>query len=184
MSEFELIHRPVLGSVTPLLANRIRLTPLPEGTVLQILGPAAHAATVADAARRAGLSPRPNGPGQWYLVADMPIARVALAELAASLPDDCSLVDQSHGRVRISVEGDTVEAVLAKGTGVDLSKFAIGHATTTLFGHVSAHVTRTAADRFELMPLRGFAESLWHDLKTMAAEYVAIPSEDVRWLSK
>lgn len=164
MSDIELIHRPVLASAKPLGSDRIRLTPLPEGTVLQVFGPSARGASLAEAAARAGLSLRPNGPGQWYLVGDAPDR--------LGLPDGFSVVDQSHGRVRIAVEGDVVEQVLAKGTGVDLSRFEIGDATTTLVGHVGAHVTRMAADRFELMPLRSFAESLWHDLERMAAEYV------------
>ena len=49
--------------------------------------------------------------------------------------------------------------------------FLLTLATTTLIGHIAAHITRTGPDRFELMPLRGFAESLWHDLETMAAEF-------------
>lgn len=173
ISDFELIHRPVLGSATPLLSRRIRLMPLPEGTVLQVFGDAAHAASLAKAAERAGLSMRANGPGQWFLVGDMLLSGTALSDLAASLPEGLALVDQSHGRVRIAVEGEVVEAVLAKGTGIDLYRFEVGHATTTLIGHIATHISRPAADRFELMPLRGFAESLWHDLQKMAAEYVA-----------
>ena len=41
----------------------------------------------------------------------------------------------------------------------------------TLIGHIAVHLTRTGPDRFELMVLRGFAESLWHDLETMSAEF-------------
>ncbi len=164
MYDFELIHRPVLASAKPLGSGRIRLTPLPEGTVLQVFGPAAQGTALSEATARAGLSLRPNGPGQWYAVSDAP-AR-------PELPDRFSVVDQSHGRVRIAIEGDAVEQVLAKGTGIDLSRFEVGHATSTLVGHVGAHLTRTAADRFELMPLRSLAGSLWHDLERMAAEYV------------
>lgn len=174
LSDFELIHRPALGSATPLRSRCIRLMPLPEGTVLQVLGDAAHVASLAEATQRTGLSMRANGPGQWFLVGDAPLSADTLSDLARSLPDGLSIVDQSHGRVRIAVEGDAVEAVLAKGTGVDLARFETGHATTTLIGHIATHVSRTAIDRFELMPLRGFAESLWHDLEKMAAEYAAI----------
>lgn len=164
MYDFELIHRPVLASAKPPGSDRIRLTPLPEGTVLQVFGPVGRGASLAEAATRAGLSLRPNGPGQWYVVSD--------ASARLELPDGFSVVDQSHGRVRIAIEGDAVEQVLAKGTGIDFSRFEVGHATSTLVGHVGAHLTRTAADRFELMPLRSLAGSLWHDLERMAAEYV------------
>lgn len=171
MSDLELIHRAALGSTAPVLASRIRLLPLPEGIVLQVFGSAASAGFLSETAARAGLSLRANGPGQWYLVGDEPRSRAELVELISSLPEGFAVVDQSHGRVRIAVEGHAVEEVLAKGTGIDLSRFEVGHATTTLVGHISAHMTRTAAARFELMPLRGFAESLWHDLMVMSREF-------------
>lgn len=167
MPDFELIHRPVLAGSKSLASDRVRLTPLPEGTVWQVFGSTSGTASLAAAASASGLSLRANGPGQWYLVGDRP-------GIVVALPDGFTAVDQSHGRVRIAVEGVAVEDVLAKGTGIDLARFEVGHATTTLVGHVSAHIARTAADRFELMPLRSFAESLWHDLETMAAEYLAI----------
>jgi sarcosine oxidase subunit gamma len=173
MTDFELIHRPVLGPVTPVVAERIRLEPLPEGTVLQVFGPVGHIASLMEAAKRAGLDMRANGPGLWYLVGDEPAPPAAKAELTAGLSELFSVIDQSHGRVRIAIEGEVVEEILAKGTGIDLDCFGIGQSTTTLIGHVSAHMTRTAKDRFELMAQRGFTESLWHDLVTMAAEYTA-----------
>lgn len=175
MSDVELTHRPTLGSIAPVLADRIRLLPLPEGTVLQVFGEGEHAPRLADAAARVGLSMRTNGPDRWYLVGDLPVSQAALSDLTDALPDAFSFVDQSHGLVRIAVEGDAVEDVLAKGTGVDLACFEVGQSTTTLFGHIAAHMTRTAMDRFELMPLRSFAESLWDDLRLMAAEYVEVP---------
>jgi sarcosine oxidase subunit gamma len=172
MSEFELIHRPVLSSVSPLVAERIRLAPLPEGTVLQIFGNGNRSAEPGEAGACMGLSLRDNGPDQWLLIGDEPISRTALSVLASLVPDGFSIVDQSHGRVRIAVEGDAVEEVLAKGTGVDLARFEVGQATTTLIGHITTHMSRTAMDRFELMPLRSFAESLWEDLRQMAAEHL------------
>lgn len=175
MTDFDLVHRPVLGAASALLSDRISLAPLAEGCVLQIFGAPTDAGRLAEASAAAGLSMRANGPGQWYLVGDQPLAGPALAALTASLAG-FTVVDQSHGRVRIAVAGEAVESVLAKGTGIDLARFAVGDATSTLVGHVAAHLTRTAADRFELMPLRSFAESLWHDLETMAAEYAAIPA--------
>lgn len=171
MSTFELVHRPALGVAKPFAAGRIRLAPLPEGTILQVIGRADGARSVTEAARQAGLSLRPNGPGQWFLVSDVPMVRTAIEALRVNLGDGLAVVDQSHGRIRIAVEGSAVEDVLAKGTGVDLAAFAVGHATGTLVGHIPVHLSRLSATQFELMSLRGFAESLWHDLQTMAAEF-------------
>lgn len=168
MPDFELAHRHALDSVRPLMLGRIRMTPLPEGTVLQLFADAAYFPALASAAGRAAKSLRPNGPGQWYLVSDIRMNRTELAEFAAGLPSSVSIVDQSHGRVRIAIEGAGVEEVLAKGTGIDLSRFDVGAASTTLFGHIAAHLTRTSQERFEIMPLRGFAVSLWQELSAFS----------------
>jgi sarcosine oxidase subunit gamma len=169
MSDFELIHRTVLASAKPVTSSRIRLAALPEGTVLQVFGGASD--ELAGFCEQRGLSLRANGPGQWYLIGDGPLAFGAFDGLSASLPPGHSIVDQSHGRVRMFVEGPSARDVLAKGTGLDLATLGLGDATTTLVGHIAAHITRSAPDRFELMPLRGFAENLWHDLEAMAAEF-------------
>jgi sarcosine oxidase subunit gamma len=146
--------------------------PLPEGTVLQLFADAAHLPALAGAAGRAAMSLRPNGPGQWYLVSDIRMSKAELAEFAVELPNGAAIVDQSHGRVRIGIEGAGVEEVLAKGTGIDLSRFDVGAASTALFGHIAAHLTRTSQERFEIMTLRGFAESLWHELQASAESTV------------
>ena len=46
-----------------------------------------------------------------------------------------------------------------------------GASAQTLIGPIGVHLTRTGPRAFELMVLRGFADSLWHDLDGMAAEY-------------
>ncbi|SEH97891.1 sarcosine oxidase, gamma subunit family, heterotetrameric form [Rhizobium tibeticum] len=48
-----------------------------------------------------------------------------------------------------------------------LSECAVGRSTTTLIGHIAAHITRVDEDAFEIIVLRGFAESLWDDLARM-----------------
>jgi sarcosine oxidase subunit gamma len=97
-----------------------------------------------------------------------------ITALISTLEPKADCVDQSHGRVRIRVSGAKVEQMLAKGTAVDLAPiaFPLGHATTTLIGHVAAHITRTDSESFEIIVLRGFAESLWDDLETMGREFV------------
>lgn len=171
MSTFELIHRPALGAVTPLVSTSIRLTPLPEGAVLLAIGAPDMIDHIADLAAKSGLSLRADGPGQWYLVGDEAMSPAAVKALAEGLGTGVTVIDQSHGRIRIAVEGPVVEDMLARGTGVDLGHFAVGRATSTLIGHIPAHVTRLSEERFDVMPMRGFAESLWHDFEAMAAEY-------------
>ncbi|MGD9509690.1 MAG: sarcosine oxidase subunit gamma [Geminicoccaceae bacterium] len=141
----------------------VTLQARPEGHVVLLLTRAG-----AQAPDIPGL--RPAGPGQWYLVGDAPLSVEEFAALVARLPD-IAVSDQSHGRVRIAVEGARAPAMLAKGTALDLEAMVIGASTNTLVGQLGVHLTRTAAASYELMVLRSFAEALWHDLEVMAAEY-------------
>ena len=94
------------------------LKALPEGHAVLLLTRAG-----AQAPDVSGL--RPAGPGQWFMVGDAPLSAEEFAALVARLPD-VAVSDQSHGRVRIVVEGAKAAAMLAKGTAVDLEALAVG----------------------------------------------------------
>lgn len=177
MSEFRLTLRPALAAVLPVTSDRIALQALAEGHVIHVLGRpddetlAARLAPFSDGLAHAV---RAAGPGQWFVVGNNAKSHPDLTTLCAALEPEAFAFDQSHGRVRMLLKGQVVEQVLSKGTAVDLSlkAFPVGHLTTTLIGHIAAHLTRTGEDAFEIMVLRGFAESLWDDLARMCAEYV------------
>ncbi|WP_349436028.1 sarcosine oxidase subunit gamma family protein [Pararhizobium sp. A13] len=182
MVDFALLHRSALtGAKTGLFGatstgSRIALTALPEGHVLHVL--AAHGSgdlqsLVAQIGDGGPYAVRAYGAGQWFVVGDAALSVADISGKAALLASKGSIADQSHGRVRIGISGASTEAVLAKGTAVDLDRasFAIGHSTMTLIGHISALITRTGVDSFELMVLRGFAESLWDELVQMSLEF-------------
>jgi sarcosine oxidase subunit gamma len=141
----------------------VTLNALPEGHVVLLL-------TRADVQAPDVSGLRPVGPGQWFMVGEAPLSAEDLAALVARLPD-VAVSDQSHGRVRIVVEGLKAAAMLAKGTAVNLEALAVGASANTLVGQLGVHLTKTAAATYELMVLRSFAEALWHDLEVMAAEY-------------
>jgi sarcosine oxidase subunit gamma len=143
--------------------NGVTLSALPEGHVVLLMTRASAQAPDISGLRQAG-------PGQWFMVGHAPLSADDFAALVARLPD-VAVSDQSHGRVRIVVEGGKAPEMLAKGTAVDLEAMAIGASTTTLVGQLGVHLTKTAAATYELMVLRSFAEALWHDLEVMAAEY-------------
>lgn len=153
----EFTHRSALAGP---VGGGARITALPEGGVLHLLGRAGSPAPELDGLRAAG-------PGQWFLVSDAPFDAAALA---ARFPD-LAISDQGHGRVRIAVEGPRAADMLAKGTAIDLERMPLGASAQTLVGPIGAHLTRTGEQSFELMVLRGFAASLWHDLEAMAAEW-------------
>jgi len=106
---------------------------------------------------------RAAGPLTWLIVGDDPRS---FAEAERALAPEGALIDLSRGRVRYEIEGPGARAKLATGTAVDLtpSAFPEGAACETMFNHISVHLTRTGADRFEILVGRSFAESLWREL--------------------
>lgn len=177
MSDFRLTQQAALKGCTRLVSRAIMLEALPEGHVIQVLGKPGDPHLTARLEAMSDGSPhavRAAGPGQCFIVGDRTRTHAELADLFASFQPEAFGVDQSAGRVRIRAAGPMVEPMLAKGTAVDLSRsnFPVGHATTALIGHIAAHLTRTGDDTFEIMVLRGFAQSLWDDLARMSAEFL------------
>jgi sarcosine oxidase subunit gamma len=175
MADFQLIHRPAVHETLTSGTDAVTLQPLPEGRVIHVLGKPDGGDLREILAEIAGAEPhglRSAGPGQWFIVGDAPMRHDELQAMAATLASHAFLVDQSHGRVRIGLKGARIADVLAKGTGVDLDRVAVGESAMTLVGHISVHLTRLAPDSIELMVLRGFAESLWDDLVRMSREFL------------
>ena len=165
--DFALVRRPPVADSEIIERAGVTIAPVPDGTILQLIGKP----TLKDSPSVEGADLRPAGPGQWFAVFDEALSPSRIEAVRLALRESVSIIDQSHGRKRFRLQGPSVRRVLSKGTGVDLHAdlFPIGAATSTLFGHVTVHLTRTGEDVFELMVLRGFAESLWHDLEQMAA---------------
>lgn len=112
------------------------------------------------------------GADQWYAVAEGRPDGVFYRELSAKLSGLASCSEQSHGRVTLVVAGPRARDVLAKGTPVDLHPrvFGPGSCAVTQMAHVGVHLARVGEDAFELSVSRGFSESFWEWLTTMAAE--------------
>lgn len=177
MSDFRVTLRPALASVHPVASGRISLQALPEGHVIHVLGKPGDDGLVDmlyPLSDGAPYAVRTTGPGQWFIVGDAMKSHAELTAMFDALQPRAFGIDQSQGRVRILAKGRVVERVLAKGTAVDLalSQFPAGRSTTALIGHIAAHITRVGDEEFEIMVLRGFAESLWDDVARMCAEFV------------
>lgn len=164
-----------LAGRAPLVREGVTLEALPEGTMLHLLArpTKTDAVSFADRVTAAGLDLRVVAPGQWFATAPTVMSGAELVALAQALKPDVVVVDQSHGRVGIALQGPMAVRVLAKGTAVDLdpSAFPVGRSATTLIGHIAAHLTRVDAERFEIVVLRGFAASLFDDLSQMSLEF-------------
>ena len=167
----EMVREPALPT-SPLgdLATVV-LAALPEGHVLQILAPPAMetgniAPRLVGAGDGSPHAVRALAPGQWLVVGDAALSAEAVRARAAVLADVATVLDQSHGRVRLSLSGPMAEAVLARGSGLDVSpaSFPVGRSAQTLFGAIGIHLTRVGPDAFEIMVLRSYAGSLWRAL--------------------
>ncbi|MER9599070.1 sarcosine oxidase subunit gamma [Mesorhizobium sp. M0244] len=173
MSDFRPTLRPALGAKTAITSAEVKLSALPEGAIVQVLAPPGEQdlTSFLSGLRKGGV--RTVSPGQWFIVGHEPMMRDDMKTLFDTLEPRATGVDQSAGRVRIRIDGAQARRVLSKGTALDLSAdaFPVGRSATTLIGHIAAHITRIDTDSFELIVLRGFAESLWDDLTRMCAEY-------------
>ncbi|EJB01529.1 sarcosine oxidase gamma subunit [Rhizobium leguminosarum bv. trifolii WSM597] len=168
-------HKPVLAGTaySGISGAGIRLEALPEGHLLHVLGAIEPAALATELAKAdfTSSSIRKAGFRQWFVAGDAPLSPASLAALAAALAGKAFVMDQSHGRVRIGISGRSSRLLLSKGTAIDLDPavFPEGSSAMTMVGHISAQIARTGDDSFELTVLRSFAESLWDELRHMAA---------------
>ena len=96
-------------------------------------------------------------------------------DLATKLGDLAVLTPLSHSRTRISIEGEPVRDVLAKGIPLDFhpTVFKPGMFAMTGIHHTPVLVHCTSDNRFEIYALRTFALSVYDWLVDAALEFVA-----------
>ena len=111
------------------------------------------------------------GPGRYFVIAE----QAGLAgKIAAAMPDGAgAVVDLTHGRVGIRLEGAEVEALLQKGAALDLDARAFPVSATATVGihHMSVTLLRVEADVFDLFAMSSFADAIWHWGCDSAVEY-------------
>jgi sarcosine oxidase subunit gamma len=173
MRDAALIRRSALEGQAPRHFDGLSIENVPETTILLLLGRpgetrAADLTACLGAIAANGF--RPAGPGQWFLVLDHVASPAEIDQITRAVAQHAMVVDQSHGRARLRVTGAGARRLLAKGTCVDLHPDAatVGLSTPTAFGHIAIHLSRTKPDSYELLVLRGFAETLWEDLCALA----------------
>lgn len=162
------LQNPLAGRSHRDDTRQVSLEALPPGTVLQVVF--ARKGAVADERLRAvaalaGLSVRVSPPLQAWLVGEAAMRGEAVRTVAAALGPEATVIDQSHGRIRLALTGPGARRALSAGTAVDVSDhaFPVDSNAETLFGAIPVTVTRVASERYELMVARSFALSLWHD---------------------
>ncbi len=97
-----------------------------------------------------------------------------LPALKAAVPSDqAAIIDQSHGRVCLAVEGARVSDVLSKLFAIDFdaSAFKSGTGIATAHHVIFALIYRENATRFLLLPHRSFARDFLKALIKAGTEY-------------
>ncbi|MAZ17699.1 MAG: sarcosine oxidase subunit gamma [Ahrensia sp.] len=87
-----------------------------------------------------------------------------VAKLADEVGDYGSVVDLSHGRSVIRIDGPKSRWVLAKLFAIDFSEeaFAKGDGLSTVHHDFMVQIQRTEDDAFDIYVFRSFARSFWH----------------------
>lgn len=180
MPDFNLIHKAALADVRygtfgnmPPEGPGIRLQACPETCLLHVLGAPGCGDLFTDLTANPACHVRVAGPSQWLIASEDPITDAVIRDLESLLGERAVISDQTHGRIRIGISGPRASALLAKGTAIDLdpAQFRTGKSAMTLIGHITVNLARIGHDAFEIIVLRGFAESLWNDLIHMGLEY-------------
>ncbi len=172
-----LVAKSPCDDLLPVEVGTVRLTERVPEAITWVSPFDGQAKAVSDALKSAigAAMPAPNrttgksaarviwcGPGQ-AMVLGPPVA-----------PGGAAVVDQSDGWAVIVIEGDDARDVLARLTPHDLRDaiFKRGHTARTLLNHMTISLTRTGADRYEILVFRSMAKTAVHEL-TEAAERVA-----------
>ena len=104
------------------------------------------------------------GPDEWYAV--LPAGQNVPAGDNAAV----SVVDVSSRSVGIRVEGEGAAELLMTGCSLDLTHFAVGRATRTLYETVEIILIRHSETLFHIEVWRSFAPWLWGSLAAGLAE--------------
>jgi len=104
------------------------------------------------------------GPDEWYAV--LPDGQTVPAGDNAAV----SVVDISSRSVGIRVEGEGAAELLVTGCPLDLTHFAVGRATRTIYETVEIILMRTGDTSFHIEVWRSFAPWLWGSLAGVATE--------------
>lgn len=185
-----LIVSPLKGRALD-IEGAVRMTAQAPGAIVLLDGVGAKALKRALGARDTGLALAPgrcaiagglavlaSGPQAWLLVDDhsmiegRPSAQVWTALLSANLSLDTAVIDQTHARVPIVLEGPDAAEVLATGTPYDVHSMKPGDCTATRLSHFHVLVEHQSAERYRVFFTRSLALSAWDWLLQARAEFL------------
>ncbi|WP_349365223.1 MAG: sarcosine oxidase subunit gamma family protein [Roseitalea porphyridii] len=116
-----------------------------------------------------------NAPGRWTVIA----GDVALPEaLTRAVGDNGTVVDLSHGRTVLRIDGEQSRRVLSKLFSIDFhpDAFPTEMGLATKHHEIFAQIQRVGGDAFDIIVFRSYARAFWHAL-TRASEEVGYAVE-------
>lgn len=168
-----LIARSPLSARRPLLVGGCQLSQMALGPVTS-LGPyAGEAAALSKGLKSAHGAGFPE-PNRWLACTEGRLvwsgreqAFLIGAAPGPGLAKHAALTDQSDGWAGLRLRGAGGEAVLARLVPLDLrlAAFAVGQAARSQLQHVMVLILRTDAAEFEMLVMRSFAQTAWHEVE-------------------
>ena len=172
--DYQAVHAldGAIGAIAEKRANHLAIHR--ATAIAMVLAASGHTAEAAGTLVADGeFEARFSGPGEWLVLSDVHAPETLAAELAVRLGGFAFVVDQSHGRVALTLSGPNAARILANGVALDLhaDAFPVGRAANVLCNHLSVNLARTGEQSFDLVVMRSFAEALVEDLKIMARSH-------------
>lgn len=172
--EYQAVHAldGTIGAISERRANHLAVhRAMAIAVVMAVPGRTAEAAGILVA--NGEFVARFSGPGEWLVLSEVHAPETLVAELSVRLGNFAHIVDQSHGRVVLTLSGPDVARILANGIAVDLhaDAFPVGRAANALCQHLPVNLARTGETSFDLVVMRSFAEALVGDLKIMSRSF-------------
>ena len=113
-----------------------------------------------------------TGPNRWLIVE--PETRDLTSLIKSQIKETSfSIVDLSHARSSIGIDGFMTRDLLLKGAAIDFHPevFLVDHCVQTTFFNLSALICCLDENRFNIFIARGFALDLWQKVQEAAEEF-------------
>ena len=110
-----------------------------------------------------------HAPGRWTVISVDPALPEALAK---TVGDNATVVDLSHGRTVLRVDGNQSRLVLSKLFAIDFGPdaFPLEKGLATKHHEIFAQIQRVGEDAFDVIVFRSYARSFWHALTRASDE--------------
>ncbi|RKF05721.1 sarcosine oxidase subunit gamma [Oceaniradius stylonematis] len=110
-----------------------------------------------------------HAPGRWSVVAQNPALPEALAK---AVGENGTVVDLSHGRTVLRIDGRQSRRALSKLFPIDFRSdaFPLEKGLATRHHEIFAQIQRVGEDAFDIIVFRSYARAFWHALRKASEE--------------